>query len=72
MGDMMYSALQLNLDLAVSPQAYALYLIWKELFTFAVTSCMNMAVLFSLPETFLIPILCFYNELSHQLHVFHV
>ena len=56
----------------VNPQAYALYLIWKELFTCAVTSCMNMEVLFSVPETFLIPILGFYNELSHQPHVFHV
>ena len=27
---------------------------------------------FSVPETFLIPILGFYNELSHQPHVFHV
>ena len=27
---------------------------------------------FSVPETFLIPILCFYNDLSLQPHVFHV
>ena len=49
--------------ISVNPQACARYLIWKELITCVVTSCVQTEVVFSIPEEFLFPILRLYNEL---------
>ena len=48
----------------VNPPAYTRYLIWKELFTLVVTSCMHTEVAFSVQEEFFFPILRFYTSFT--------
>ena len=51
---------------ASNPPAYTRYLIWKELFTLVVTSCMHTEVAFSVQEEFLFPILRFYTSFTRS------
>ena len=58
---------------AVDPLAYMRYLIWNELFTFVVTSCMHTEVAFSTSENLFFPILQFFTSFTRSLpSVFHM
>ena len=48
-----------SIHYSVNPPAYTSYLIWKELFTLVVTSCMHTEVVFSVQEEFFFRILRF-------------